>query len=239
MKVMDYPWINLWPVICLCLFFGVLLLMKSPASGQGGSFPLRPGDYDRTVMSGGMKRFYNVHVPSSYVSSQPTPVVLNFHGGGGNPGTQRTISRMNQASERDGFIVVYPQGTGARWRLINPHGYTWNAGSCCGWAMKNGIDDVGFTRDLLSDLERQVNVDRDRVFATGISNGAMMCFRLACELSDRIAAIAPISGTMVVTGCATLPAGLRDLLPRHGRQTRAVCRGQRTPPARRRGISIR
>jgi polyhydroxybutyrate depolymerase len=209
MKVIDYAWINLWPIVCLSLFFcavllGVVLLMNSPASEKGRSIILGPGDYNRTIMSGGMERFYNVHVPASYVSSTPTPVVLNFHGGGGNSETQRTISRMNQASERYGFIVVYPQGTGPKWRLINPHGYTWNAGNCGVWAVKHGIDDVGYTRDLLNDLERQVNVDKNRVFATGISNGAMMCFRLACELSDRIAAIAPISGTMAVTvtGCA-------------------------------------
>jgi polyhydroxybutyrate depolymerase len=202
MKVIGCPWINLWPVVSCCLFLGMVLLMQSPALAQGRSFTLGPGDYNRTITSGGMERFYRVHVPASYVPSRPTPVVLNFHGGGGNPQSQKTISRMDQASEQYGFIVVYPQGTGAKWRLINPHGYTWNAGSCCGWAMQHGIDDVGYTRDLLNDLERQVNVDSNRVFATGISNGAMMCFRLACELSHRIAAIAPISGTMGVTSCA-------------------------------------
>ena len=216
MKMMNNSRINPCAVVIgACLFLVLSCSYNTPSQAQGGaaapsaspgpssSAAMGPGDYDRTIMSGGMERFYNVHVPSSYVSSRPTPVVLNFHGAGGNPQTQRTISRMNQSSERDGFIVVYPRGTGARGRLINPHGYTWNAGSCCGWAMKNGIDDVGFTRDLLSDLERQVNVDRNRVFATGISNGAMMCFRLACELSNRIAAIAPISGPMGMTSCAS------------------------------------
>jgi polyhydroxybutyrate depolymerase len=202
MKVIDCFRINLSLVVCLCLVLGVVLLIQSSALAQGRSFTLGPGDYNRTITSGGMERFYNVHVPGSYTPSKPTPVVLNFHGGGGNPESQRTISRMNQTSERYGFIVVYPQGTGAKMRLINPHGYTWNAGSCCGWAMKNGIDDVGFTNALLDDLERQFNVDQNRVFATGISNGAMMCFRLACQLSNRIAAIAPIAGTMGMTGCS-------------------------------------
>ncbi len=183
------------------LVIGVVLLLQTSASAQGGSFALGPGNYDRTINFGGMERSYVVHVPGSYTASRATPVILNFHGGGGNPNSERTISMMDQASERYGFIVVYPQGTGAKGRLINPHGYTWNAGTCCGWAMENGIDDVGFTNAMLDALEQQFSIDKRRVFATGISNGAMMCYRLACELSNRIAAIAPISGTMGVTSC--------------------------------------
>jgi polyhydroxybutyrate depolymerase len=183
------------------VLIGVILLFQAPASGEAGSFTLGPGNYDRSLMSGGMERHYAVHVPGSYNPGRPTPVILNFHGGGGNPKSERTISMMDQASDRYGFIVVYPQGTGAKFRLINPHGYTWNAGTCCGWAMKHHIDDVGYTKAVLDDLESRFNVDKKRVFATGISNGAMMCFRLACELSNRIAAIAPIAGTMGVSSC--------------------------------------
>lgn len=180
---------------------GLVLLLQTPASAREGSFALGPGNYDRTIRVGGLERSYAVHVPGNYTASRATPVILNFHGGGGNPKSERKISMMDQASDRYGFIVVYPQGTGAKGRLINPHGYTWNAGTCCGWAMANHIDDVGYTNAMLDDLEKQFNIDKKRVFATGISNGAMMCYRLACELSNRIAAIAPISGTMGVIGC--------------------------------------
>jgi len=183
------------------LLFGAVLLLQVPASAREGSYSLGAGDYDRSLTVGGMERFYAVHVPRSYVPSRPTPVILNFHGGGGNPKSERTISLMDQASERYGFIVVYPQGTGAKGRLINPQGYTWNAGTCCGWAMEHRIDDVGYTNAMLDDLEKQFNIDKKRVFATGISNGAMMCYRLACELAHRIAAIAPIAGSMGVTSC--------------------------------------
>jgi polyhydroxybutyrate depolymerase len=78
---------------------------------------------------------------------------------------------------------------------------TWNGGNCCGSAQWNRVDDVGFTRALLDDLAKTANVDAKRVFATGISNGGIMCYRLASELSDRTAAIAPVAGTMGMATC--------------------------------------
>ena len=139
------------------------LIFAYPAAGQQGGPGRKSGDYDFKISAGGLERYYSVHVPPSYDPSRPTPVILNFHGGGGNPKSQRTITVMDQASDRFGFIVVYPQGTGAKFRLINPHGYTWNAGTCCGWAMKQGIDDVGYARAMLDDLARQFNIDKKRV----------------------------------------------------------------------------
>lgn len=160
---------------------------------------LGPGDYERKIVVGDMKRCYAFHVPPSYDKSRLTPVVLNFHGGGGKPKTQRHASMMNRTSDRGGFIVVYPQGTNRALKLHK--GYTWNAGTCCGWAQENKIDDVAYTVALLDDLGKVLCVDRKRVYATGISNGAMMCYRLACELSERIAAIAPVSGPMQMPKC--------------------------------------
>lgn len=173
---------------------------------------LGPGNYDRTILVGDMERFYSLHVPPSYDEGLPTPVVLNFHGGGGNPETQRHASAMDETSDRAGFIVVYPQGTGRAWRLRS--GFTWNAGTCCGWAQQNNIDDVGFTLALLDDLSKILSVDSKRVYATGISNGAMMCYRLACELSDRIAAIAPVAGPMQMPECN--PARAVPVMHFHG-----------------------
>jgi polyhydroxybutyrate depolymerase len=179
--------------ICLTLVFTAWAQQESPSAGVGNR--------DYTISFGGLERHYAVHAPPNYDPMRPIAVILNFHGGGGNSKTQRTISQMDQSSDRYGFIVVYPEGTGAKLRLINPEGYTWNAGACCGWAMENRVDDVGFVNAMLDDLEKYYNIDKKRVYATGISNGAMLCYRLACELSHRIAAIAPVAGTMGVSYC--------------------------------------
>lgn len=160
---------------------------------------LGPGDHERKLHVGGMERTYYVHVPSSTNRDRPTAVVLNLHGGGGTPEAQQHTSAMNEVSDSEGFVVVYPQGSNRPLKLIK--GYTWNAGTCCGWAREHEIDDVAFINALLDDLEKVIHVDKKRIYATGHSNGAMMCYRLACELSNRIAAIAPVSGPMQMTAC--------------------------------------
>lgn len=158
--------------------------------------PLRPGDHDRTVMVAGQERHYLVHVPAKDAPETPLPVVLAFHGGGANADSMVFFSGLSAKADEAGFIVVYPSGSGRLKRLL-----TFNAGDCCGVAAANDVDDVAFTRCLLDDLESVANVDRRRVYATGMSNGAMMAYRLASELSDRIAAIAPVAGPMGTADC--------------------------------------
>lgn len=118
-----------------------------------------------------------------------------FHGGGGNAQQfEDTSAQMDPIADREGFITVYPNGTG---RVT-----TWNAGTCCGASVTDTIDDVGFVRAVLDDIATALCVDRRRVFAAGMSNGAMLTHRLGCELSDRIAAIAPVAGTDMTTVCS-------------------------------------
>lgn len=152
---------------------------------------LSSGDYRRTVNSGGLERNYLVHVPPRYDGKKPLPVVLIFHGGGSNAAMTVRYTGLNDKADAAGFIAVYPNGTGRVERAL-----TWNAGNCCGYAQRHQIDDVAFVSALLDDLEKVSSVDRRRIFATGISNGGMMSYRLAAELSDRIAAIAPVAGTL-------------------------------------------
>jgi len=159
---------------------------------------LSPGDTTRTLTHDGRERSYLAHVPPAYDPTRPSPVVLVFHGGGGNAENARMMTGFDAVADAEGFIVVYPNGTGQRAdRLL-----TWNGGRCCGYAMEQNVDDVGFVKALLADLGAVANVDARRIYATGMSNGAIMAYRLACELSDVIAAIGPVAATQNLDACA-------------------------------------
>jgi len=153
--------------------------------------PLTPGDFSRSLKVGTLDRSYLVHVPPSYDASKPAPVVLAFHGGASNAAQMVRFCGLSDKADEAGFICVYPNGTG---RLNGA--FTWNGGNCCGYAKQHQIDDVAFVRALLSDLNQVAAIDRRRVFATGMSNGAILSYRLAAEMADQIAAIAPVAGTM-------------------------------------------
>jgi polyhydroxybutyrate depolymerase len=150
-----------------------------------------PGDYTFKLRQGGRERSYILHVPKDALTS-PWPVVINFHGGGSSAAGQQAYSRMDAVADRQGFLVVYPNGTGRIADLL----LTWNAGACCGYALDNKVDDVGFVRAVIDDLETHASIDRARIYATGLSNGAMMSYRLAAEAPDLIAAIAPVAGAL-------------------------------------------
>jgi polyhydroxybutyrate depolymerase len=157
-----------------------------------------PGTVEREVKIGGRARSFLVHVPPSYKQGTPVPLVLNFHGGGGNAQDQQKNSKMDAVADKNGFIVAYPNGSGAlRHRFLS-----FNAGMCCGYAIKNNVDDVSFVRAMLDDLERAYSIDRMRTYSTGFSNGAIFSHRLGCELADRIAAIGPVSGPIGIPNCS-------------------------------------
>ena len=158
-----------------------------------GNGKLAAGDHTRTVRVGDLERHYRIYIPKKYDASKATAVVMVFHGGGGNPESMIRLTGMNTKADEAGFLVVYPFGNG---KLANTL-LTFNGGECCGYAMDNKVDDVGFTRELLDDLAKVANIDADRVFATGLSNGGIMAHYLASELSDRIAAIAPVGGPLM------------------------------------------
>ena len=157
-----------------------------------------PGDYRFSFVHDGLTREYLVHVPKSYRGG-PTPMLLALHGGGGDADFQADDSKYKLIgkSEQAGFIVVFPNGYS---RMPSGILATWNAGACCGPAVKNSIDDVGFIRTVIARVEQQANVDRRRIFATGMSNGAMMSWRLACEAPE-IRAIAAVEGTDNTGSC--------------------------------------
>lgn len=160
----------------------------------------QPGDYRFSIEYGGHTRFYRVHVPKNYDATKPTPLLFALHGGGGNMDYQANDANYGliRKSEETGFLVVFPNGYSRR---ANGALATWNAGNCCAAARDENIDDAGFIRRVFDNLTRQLNVDRERVYATGMSNGAMMSYRLACEASDIFRAIAPVAGTDNTRSC--------------------------------------
>lgn len=170
---------------------------------------LAPGDHTRTLTVDDRERSYLVHVPKSYDGSKPVPVVLAFHGALTNGSVMERFSGLSEKSDQAGFVVVYPNGTGEQPPLL-----FWNAGNCCGTGPLRDVDDVKFIGALLDDLEKVIRVDPKRVFATGMSNGGMMSYRLADEMSDRIAAIAAVGGPMASPSCA--PSRAVPVLHFHG-----------------------
>jgi polyhydroxybutyrate depolymerase len=150
---------------------------------------LKPGDHTRNLKVSGRDRSYFVHIPKKSDGKTPMPVVLALHGAAMNGPMMTAFCGLNKKADEAGFIAVYPSGTGMGIFLV------WNAG---GRTCKDRADDVAYIRAVLDDLSGVVKVDPKRVYATGMSNGAMMCYLLAAELSDRIAAIAPIGGTMAI-----------------------------------------
>lgn len=173
----------------------VLLVAWCAAACSGGAAAdglLRPGDHRIDLAYGGRARGYVVHVPPAAAGERALPVVLNFHGAASSGAGQQRFSRMDAVADRAGFVVVYPDGTGRYRRFL-----TWNAGTCCGSAVLQQVDDVGFALAVLDDCARRTPIDRERVYATGMSNGAMMAHRLAAQVPGRIAAIAPVAGGLV------------------------------------------
>ena len=156
--------------------------------------PLGAGEYSRHLQVNGLERSYVLYIPSGLDPAQPAPVILGFHGGFGSPKDFTRVTDLPTQAGNVGFVVVLPEG----------YRRSWNAGDCCGPAQRQNIDDVTFIKLLLDDLASVVKIDPRRVFATGFSNGGKLSYRLACELSDRIAAIAPVSGSMGVSTCTLI-----------------------------------
>ena len=156
---------------------------------------LAPGDYDATEAIDGGTRTWHVHVPKGYAATSPEPLLLAFHGGGQNAAGFEAMSTLRAKADAAGFTLVEPEGAPAlNGQSASFPFESWNAGNCCAAAVTDEVDDVAFVKDILSTLAKDVCFDASRVYATGFSNGAMFTYRLACALSDQIAAIAPVSG---------------------------------------------
>ncbi|MBN1439101.1 MAG: hypothetical protein JW929_06800 [Anaerolineales bacterium] len=154
-----------------------------------------PGDSRRTLIVGGFERSYLLHVPAGVHARTPLPLVLVFHGHRMTAAEGLAETGFNDLADRHGFLAAYPEGTG-------PAGaQSFNAGLCCGSAEANRVDESEFVRLILADLNRSYAVDPARIYAAGFSNGAMLSYRLACEMADTFAAVAPVAGNLVFGPC--------------------------------------
>lgn len=140
-----------------------------------------------TIQSGGLTREYRLYVPAAYTGNTSVPLVFNLHGYGSNNIEQEFYGNFRPIADTANFLIVHPNGT------IDGQGKRfWNT-----FLGNSTVDDVGFIRDLLDTLQAAYNIDPNRVFSTGMSNGGFMSYSLACELNNRIAAIASVTGTMI------------------------------------------
>lgn len=163
----------------------VAFLITGPGCGKLAH--MNPGDQQHDITGsleyGGANRTYRLHLPSSYDGTKAAPLVFAFHGGGGDAEGMEKLTHLSRIADEHGFIVVYPDGLNNQWNDGRPE-------------INPGVDDVGFISALIDQLEKDYEIDQDMIYSTGISNGGFFSFRLACELSEKIAAVAPVAALM-------------------------------------------
>lgn len=152
--------------------------------------------FNDTIMVDGRIRSYTLNLPPGYYNSSGSALVIAMHGGGGSADQFESSSKLSEKANTAHFIVVYPEGVQSTGPL---KARTWNAGSCCDYASENNIDDVTFISRLIDKLVFQYKINPKKIYATGHSNGGIMAYRLACELSGKIAAIAVNACSMMTT----------------------------------------
>jgi len=186
---------RLFSLLLLSLLLSVAVLRAQDAPPPvtcPTSQSFRYGLHELTLEVGESTRVYTLYVPHTYRGDTPTPLILSFHAYSSDPGQQEYISMWNLLADQNNLIVAYPQGTGDP--LI------WNSGPL-GFGNGTSADDVGFVSALLDELSKNLCIDTARVYANGLSNGAGMSHRLACELSDRITAIGGVAGYYTLERC--------------------------------------
>lgn len=183
------------------LSFGVVIsaffMFNTPA--LGGKFALRKFENKEEINQlqvaqinvNGVTRSFHYFIPQ-HTKNKPLPVIIAIHGGGGNGAQMSKSSELIKTARKYNFIVIFPNGNGKKGDGL----LTWNANHCCGFAMKNDSDDIRFISQLIDYTNNSLGGDYKRIYLTGISNGAMMTQKAAIALPQKIAAIAPVVGTL-------------------------------------------
>lgn len=201
-------------VLFALLATSTLALAWSPraAAADPAPTPIVDGGSLEWVASGGALRWYHVFEPTTPTDESRRPLVVCFHGGGGNAASAFESYGIVEEARARGWVAVFPEGTGPLSGSVPFALQSWNAGDCCVFAAENDVDDVGFFADMLGQLVVEHDVDPDRVFVTGFSNGAMMSYRIAVERPDLVTAAAPVGGALVTES----PEAPVPLLAIHG-----------------------
>jgi polyhydroxybutyrate depolymerase len=161
-----------------------VVLLSLVGFGAVRASALPGGDLPGELVFGGLPRTYQLHVPAGL--DHPAGLVINLHGAGQTGGEQAAVTNYNAVADQNGFVVAYPDGID----------FSWADGRGASVPDRQGVDDVGFLSALIDQLSRDYGIARGRVFVTGMSAGAFMATRLACERADLISAIAPVAGTL-------------------------------------------
>lgn len=159
----------------------------------------KAGDYRFSIQHGGLARTYRIHVPARYDPAEPAPLLVALHGGGMDRPADDGFDALARQSDYHGFIAVYPEAWSAPGTGRRPG---WNAGGCCGDAQEKNIDDVGFVEQVVAQAFRQVSIDRERIYAAGVSDGGMMAYRLACDRPHLFRGVASVGGADVGGPCS-------------------------------------
>ncbi len=187
----------------LYLFIAIFFLLSCKTEIENTSVP-KPeyGLFQKTFSHNGTVREYLIYIPTSYTGEQSVPLLFSFHGAFGTMQKQYDLSKFNIIADRENFILVTPQSSNKIWNQnSNP-------------ALS---DDVGFIDALIDDLLNKYNINQNRIYCAGSSNGGFFCYQLACELGSRIAAITSVKGAMDDTQTANcVPSRAVPILELHG-----------------------
>ena len=193
----------------LCVIATIPIVIGSiadSAEGKTKSFETKIGKSDRT---------YKVYEPTDLKKSAAVMVVI--HGGMGNADHSLATMGFQPVADKEKFLVVIPNGTGT---LFGGDRRVWNAGLCCGVAVRQDIDDISFFKKMLSELQTNFSIDSKRIYVTGMSNGAMMTYRLICEIPNTFAAAISVAGSLVLENCQS--GSETALLHIHGMKDKSV-----------------
>ncbi|MBN1653371.1 MAG: hypothetical protein JXA30_06295 [Deltaproteobacteria bacterium] len=195
---------------CLCAILTfVVLAALDPGAVEAKCRPgntLAPGEHVFNIDFGGMSRVLNVHVPSSYTGLIPVALVFDLHGFSSNGPQQMGLSGFTEMSDEYGFIVVAPTG------YLN----SWNGDIAFGSAYTAGLDDVGLMKAIVKYISDMGNINRGKVYATGLSNGAAMSNTLGCQATDTFAAVAPVADPLDIGLDTCKPSQPTSVLGFHG-----------------------